>query len=440
LTFFIVLLIATGAAFAQEAEEPKAVPDGLSFTGWGRADFVPFQGVFVKDKDPVFTAGVGSGWGPAYTGISIRFSAADGRVGGGADLSRGTGGPSDGDEVNIWAKPFGSDILEIKVGQTRDGRFRGPGTDDNFQNFIGEPGKDGDAVFNRFEPDFGALFVSKPTESLSIFALLDAGKDMTNITGGITGSEAKDVYKRIQAGAAYDFSGIGLARLQWVGNSLNAKPAKLNYTKFDLTAWQQAGADVSELDNPTSKFLIPVDAEKSDTFYPARFEAAFQLKAIEGLTLDLGVKIPIPVEDEGTDKTYQDSFKVAAAGDFKSGDFGIAYGLYGAFGGKTKNPSGVDDYKWRPTFDLIVVPSFYVAALDATVGADVGLRVEGKSSSGGTKNKDQSATIGFGGWISRDLGKGSIKTGLAYQLPPLKEDTKGATSYFSWPIILEVSF
>jgi hypothetical protein len=71
----------------------------------------------------------------------------------------------------------------------------------------------------------------------------------------------------------------------------------------------------------------------------------------------------------------------------------------------------------------------------------VGFRAKGESSTLGTKNKDQSTTFGFGGWIERSLGKGLIKTGLAYQLPSYTEfGTQDSASYLSWPIILEISF
>ncbi|MDR0642100.1 MAG: hypothetical protein LBG07_06545 [Treponema sp.] len=433
---FTVLLITTGAAFAQ-------VPDGLSFGGWGRADFVPVQGIFEDDVDPVFRSGVGSGWGPAYTGINIRFSAADGRIGGGADVGRNTAGPAEGDELNIWAKPFGSDILYIKVGQTRDGRFRGPGTDGSFQPFIGGPGKDGDAVFNRFEPDFGALFISQPITGLSIFAQFDAGTDATALLP-LAGSEAKDVFKKIQAGIAYDISGIGLARAQWVGNTMNFTPATPDRFEIDPATYTGQGYPTSgTADVPGWKYI---KGTTEPTPNAARIEAAFKLTAVEGLNLDIGIKIPIPVKEtvSGFDVVHQGNFQVAVAGDFKAGDFGIQYGLYGAFGGSTAvDVPNAKRGKLNPTFDLIVIPSFYIAAVDATVGADLGFKVKGESTTvySGTKNGDRETIFGFGGWISRDLGKGSIKTGLAYQLPAYAENgIQGQTSYFSWPIILEVSF
>jgi hypothetical protein len=405
-------LFVTGAAFAQ-------VPDGFSIGGWGRADFVPVQGVFESDHDPVFLSGVGSGWGPAYMGLSLSYTGVDGRIGGQLDLGQGfvadtNGGitaiHTNGDNINVWAKPFGTDILYLKFGKMRDGRFRGPGTDGEFQGFIGGPGKNGDPVFQRFAPDFGALFISQPIAGLSIFAQVDTAAlvgispmlkqrklgDGTSGSDSTVGKEAKDVYKKIQTGIAYDIAGIGLARAQWVGNSMTLGNA-------------------------------------------ARIEAAFKLKAIDGLNLDVGVKLPIPVDENDT--IFQDNFQLAAAGDFKAGDFGITYGLYGAFGGSYAY-DGIDDRdKLNATFDLIVIPSFYIGAIDATVGADVGFKVKGESTKLGTKQKDQSTTFGFGGWISRDLGKGLIKTGLAYQLPEYANDgIATSTGYLSWPIILQISF
>jgi hypothetical protein len=396
---FIVLLFVTGMAFAQ-------FPDGLKIGAWGRADFVPFQGVFEDDEDAVFQSGVGSGWKPAYWDINVSFTAADGRIGGQANISRADYNPEEGN-LNIWAKPFGSDILYIQVGKYEFDDYRGgTGTDGNFQGFIGGPGKNADAIFRRLSTNDskgGALFVTKPISGLSIFAEINPGWNTFKTMPAAT--EAKDAYKKIQAGLAYDISGIGLARAQWVGNSMD----------YDGTDW-----------------------------HPARIEAAFQLKAVEGLNLDLGIKLPIPVKEElvGGDTVYQDNFQLAVAGDFKAGDFGITYGLYGGFGGSTSVDSpGARRSKLSPTFDIILIPSFYVAAIDATVGADVGFKVKGASTTAGTKNPDQSTIFGFGGWISRDLGKGLIKTGLAYQLPAYTDKgIQDSTSYLSWPIILEISF
>jgi hypothetical protein len=392
------LLIVTGAAFGQ-------YPDGLTISSWGRAVFVPFQGEFPDDGDAVFKSGVGAGWKPAYMGLNFRFSALDGRVGGMADISHGDdkdGGGSrlrvgDGDNANIWVKPFGTDILYIAVGKIVDGRFRGLGSvDDDFHGYIGGFGDNGDPVFNRFEDDGSALFISQPIDGLSIFANIRPGYDTFN--SSVPDTKAADAFKKIQAGFAYDIAGIGFARAQWFGDTMD-----------------YVGAE----------------------WHPARIEAAFRLTAVEGLNLDLGVKLPIPIE-EG-DQTYQDNFQINVIGDYTAGDFKVAYSLFGHFGGSTAN-KGQKRSDLQPSLTALVIPSFYVAAIDFTVGAEVGFKAEGESSIHGLKQDDNGFTFGLGGWIARDLGKGKIKTGLAYQFPKYGDQGTPGPSYLSWPIILEVWF
>jgi hypothetical protein len=411
----MVLLIVAGAAFAQ-------IPDGFSVGGWGRADFVPFQGVFPDGGDAKYYTGTGSGWGDAYTGLSFKFNQADGRISGEMDLGAGSsqsnsaadwaGKPGIGDNLFIATKPFGTDILYLLVGKTRDGRFRGPGTDGNFQGFIGGPGKDGDAVFNRFEPNGGALFISQPVTGLSIYAQLDPGAGTITGTGAGLGDgvEANDVYKKIQTGFAYDISGIGLARAQYVGNTGKVTLSGGHYT------WA-----------------------------PARIEAAFKLTAVPGLNLDFGLKLPLPAKgDVGTyEATIQDNFQVAVAGSYTSGDFAVTYGLYGGFGGSlATDVPGSTRLDMNPTFNLILVPSFYVAAIDAKLGVDLGFKVVGEGDFIVASVGNESTTFGVGAWAERNLGKGSIKAGLAYQFPPYTgtNGTVNQTGVLSVPVILEISF
>jgi hypothetical protein len=430
IALLMVLLIA-GAAFAQ-------VPDGFNVGTWGRADFVPFQGVFTDDSDvdPVFYTGVGSGWGPAYTGLEFQFTAADGRIGGQAFITSGNG---IGDNLNIWAKPFGSDILYIKVGKFRDGKFRGSGTDGNFQGFIGGFGDNGDRIFQRWAPDAGALFLSQPITGLSIYAQLSHPGNLTGIgplLGG--GQEAKDTYKSIQAGLAYDIANIGLARAQYVGGA-NALVDNGQWEIDPATYTGQAYPTSGTADVPGWKYV----GVKDTAWKYSRIEAAFKLTAVENLTLDFGVKLPIPVNEEiaGVDTTYQQNFEANLYGKFAAGDFGVDLGLYSKFGGYISEEGQTDRSDLQPEFRAIVIPSFYLAGLDATVGADVGFKAEGEGSTYGVKDKKDGFTFGVGGWISRNLGKGSIKTGLAFQFPKNGSNgTQGNKSYLSWPIILEIGF
>jgi hypothetical protein len=464
LTFFTVLLIVTGAAFAQ-------VADGVSVGGWGKAVFVPVQGQF-KDDRAYFGAGVGSGWGPAYARVDVTFAAADSRIGGQARIERGSEPSSiNGGLVNIWAKPFGSDILYVQVGKYEYDEFRGKvGTDGDFHNLIGGPGKSPDRIFQRLNgngSNGGGLLLTKPISGLSIFADIGPGwytyKDGRAAVTGENG--AQDIYKKIQAGIAYDISGIGLFRAQWVGNTMDI-------TAGESATWRKVGSAITASQvsgDPEDWELIAGDANPY-VFNPARIEAAFNLKAVEGLNLDLSVKVPIPVEKEiltDVKLVHQGNFQIGAAGEYKAGDFGVVLGLYGEFGGSTAidvpdavAESQADGYfstkaKLAPSFDIIVTPSFFVTAIDATLGADVGFKVKGKDTipewldtaaeyaRGQIKwvGAKESTTFGFGGWIKRDLGKGYIKTGLAYQFPTYgAKGTVGKASYLTWPIVLELSF
>jgi hypothetical protein len=408
----------TGVAFGQE--EPES--NGISFGGWGRAVFVPVQGVFVDDVDPVFKTGVGAGWKPAYMGFGVKFSALDGRIGAASDINGGRYGDTDagfeiGDNLNIWVKPFGSgsDILYLAVGKIVDGRFRGLGSvDDDFHNYVGGTGSSGDPVFQRFDAS-GALFISQPITGLSVYAFIKPGFDTLDaipgiINNGVRGNDngpASDTYKKIQTGFAYDISGIGLARAQWYGNTMDYDSVS--------AAWN-----------------------------PARIEAAFKLTAVENLNLDIGVKIPIPVE-EGS-MTYHDNFQANLIGDFAAGDFKVGFGVLTGFGGRIGIDGVNKGAKLQSYAKITVIPSFYIAAIDATVGGDIGFKAEGESESAvpatwGTGNDDQGVTFGIGAWISRDLGKGNIKTGLGYTFPKYGDNgTTGGVSYLTWPIILTASF
>jgi hypothetical protein len=300
-------------------------------------------------------------------------------------------------------------------------------TDSEFQGFIGGPGQSGDGIFYRGESNGGAIFVTKPITGLTIFAQLSPGWDTWN-SSQTSGVEADDVYKKIQTGIGYDIPGIGLARVQYVGGTSE-------------TAWGTTAATLFKLslNNP-------------------RIEAAFNLTAVENLKLDIGIKLPLPVKEDGfsipggfgppgtVDVIFQDNFKIGIAGEYTAGDFGVKFGAYAGFGGSVAiDVPGVDRQDLTKTFDIIAIPSFYVAAIDAKVGADVGFKFTSDgdiSSTWDLAGDSNSSTIfGLGAWIERNLGKGSIRTGLAYQFPKYGNNgTVGQTAYLTWPIILTVSF
>jgi hypothetical protein len=433
LALSIVLSLVAGIAVAQ-------VPDGFAISAWGRADFVPIQGTFQSKPDENFAwTGVGSGWGPGRVGINLNYSSE--RVGARLHLI-GDGTTSGGDNVDIWVKPFGTDILKIDVGKFRDGVLRGPGTDGNFQGFVGAPGADGDAVFNRFEPDGGALFFSKPIPALSVFLQVNPGwETLSNLSNKLTSKmvDATDTWKKLQGGIGYDIEGIGLARVQYVGGTGIKKVTSDVYT-FDPSTY-----DGSITKPPTSgekdvDGWIYAGGVTTTSREFSRIEAAFKFTMIDGLTADLGAKIPLPLTDNKV--TYSDNVQINLAGSFATGDFGITYGLYSGFGGSEKPDSGKVAKENGATFNMLLVPSYYLAAIDAKVGADIGLKIKGNSKLQEKEQKDGSTIFGFGAWVERNLGKGSIKVGAAYLLPENMNDggTDGKIGYFSLPIILEVSY
>jgi hypothetical protein len=428
IALFTVLLIVTGAAFAQ-------IPDGLTIGGWSRSDFAVVQGQFHESGDNVFRTGVGSGWGPAYMGVVFTFAEAEGRIGGQAEIGWGNGSFQQGDALYAWAKPFASDILKIYIGSFNQEEFRGPGTDHEFDQWIGGPGKSGDWVFNRIAPRGGALFLSKPIEGFSIYASVNPGWNTLTAINTLSGPEANDIYKKIQAGIAYDIPGIGLARAQYVGDTMDVR--------------NSVGTWAADLDNgnfaytpPTSTYVVT----------PSKIEAAFLLKALEGLTLDIGIKLPLPIKKDDTifapwpsvaDWTIQDNFQVNVAGNFKAGDFGVRFGLYSGFGGSvTNNDANFDRQDMTPFFQLTAGPNFYLAGLDSTIGVDASLKVvgEGDVTISWDQGAEKTTDFGFGAWISKDLGKGSIKTGVSFVFPTYKDNTNGTYSTLSWPIILELSY
>jgi hypothetical protein len=191
------------------------------------------------------------------------------------------------------------------------------------------------------------------------------------------------------------------------------------------------------------------------TANPARIEAAFKVTAIDALKLDVGLKIPLPIKEEdfGITITAQDNFKLAAVATFESGDFAVTAGLYGGFGGSIRTDvAGNSRWDEAATFNITVGPSFYLAGLDATVGADLGFKIVGDADyasvlptlgviTGGPPTNDLASTdFGLAAWITKSLGAGMIKTGVSFVFPTYKDNTAGTAGYLSWPIIMEIAF
>jgi hypothetical protein len=88
------------------------------------------------------------------------------------------------------------------------------------------------------------------------------------------------------------------------------------------------------------------------------------------------------------------------------------------------------------------MPSYYLSALDATVYLDLALKTATESRTLEKGDKNDGAQFGVGAFIGRSLGKGSIRTGVAFWLPPsVNGKTKNQTGgLITIPVIMEYAF
>ena len=230
-------IVGTIAAIALAASSAFA---GANFgMGFNRGFFTPFA------WDGEAKADISTSWGNAPR-IGASFSAASEDVGVVADVKFDNGGVAVNDNAYIWVKP--ASWLKIQIGQSFDDTLRGNacfGTWDWLRpgNILGE-----DLTFTRvcnnplsgaYAPLEGAIVMLDPIEGLHV----SAGLKIT----GYNAQTWENVAKNIQVQAGYTIPDVMQIKAQWIGNGAN-------------------GGVVN---------------------------AAVALKAVEGMTLDVGAFIPV---------------------------------------------------------------------------------------------------------------------------------------------------
>jgi hypothetical protein len=299
-------LIAILVVFALVATAVFAQDTGITVGGWGRGVFEPFKYVKADGADAVAGAAVSTHWlSGAAVGVSFTGNAE--KVGFAVDFRAGQFDPAFGqnyevgvgDQADIWVKPLS--FLTIVAGHMDAGAnnyFRGQVN--NFGGFAQAVHATGDedTIFRGFGVGNGGLILLTPIDGLTIGGLLDAGG---NLGRTYEGTPDDDTYKKLQIAAGYQIGTIGLLRAQFIGGT----------NTIDFT---QSGADAN----------FNADGQEGLATYN-RIEAAFALTAVDGLTLDIGGKIPLAVTDElaTVDYTYQAPFEVAVGVNFGAGDFSI---------------------------------------------------------------------------------------------------------------------
>ena len=215
-------IVGTIAAIALAASSAFA---GANFgMGFNRGFFTPFA------WDGEAKADISTSWGNAPR-IGASFSAASEDVGVVADVKFDNGGVAVNDNAYIWVKP--ASWLKIQIGQSFDDTLRGNacfGTWDWLRpgNILGE-----DLTFTRvcgnplkgaFESLRGAIVMLDPIEGLHVSVGLNMTTEWESWGGCKNGYDAilwETLAKNIQVQAGYTIPDVMQIKAQWIGNGAN---------------------------------------------------------------------------------------------------------------------------------------------------------------------------------------------------------------------------
>ena len=215
-------IVGTIAAIALAASSAFA---GANFgMGFNRGFFTPFA------WDGEAKADISTSWGNAPR-IGASFSAASEDVGVVADVKFDNGGVAVNDNAYIWVKP--ASWLKIQIGQSFDDTLRGNacfGTWDWLRpgNILGE-----DLTFTRvcknpfdgaWAPVEGAIVMLDPIEGLHISAAIKiaiTGPEPYEFTNAYMPQTWETIAKNIQVQAGYTIPDVMQIKAQWIGNGAN---------------------------------------------------------------------------------------------------------------------------------------------------------------------------------------------------------------------------
>jgi hypothetical protein len=448
----LLILAVAGGLFAQ----------GFTLTGKVDTWLIPFQYIN-RDGDTLVGAGLGRD-NSKGNGIRAQLSGAakTDTMGLKIDLQFYPINASDdevvqfGDNVEVWWKPV--DFFQLDVGKFASSTLRGKvgdgswmdgltvgsyGADEIFTQFVGKAG-----VLASFT--FGDLFIGALVPNMTSNAFEVASADQWS--GGKKGdvyetvnyddgkNQFGHVYERIQFAVGYTIPDIGLVRAQYVGANASAK--------FGLY--------------PFADYTWEVTTPK--------IEAAFALTAVEGLTLDIGGKVPLPVKLDSVEKwnpvdlewkaenpndksKAQAPYQVSVGAIYKVNDALTINGRVDTkFGGSYDfGISGQDPMKVGPEINFHLFPTYDIGIV--VLGLDFGLAWYGATTVDGdvvgsddvpipgSDGRELNGGVRAGGGIyaQKTWGTCTIRGGLAYsagtKVNDLKED-----AVFTVPVVFEYAF
>ncbi|MHB9293869.1 hypothetical protein Holit_02988 [Hollandina sp. SP2] len=421
-----VLVILAGAGFAE-----------VAITGTADAVVMPLQVIAPDGGDAQIGAAVGRNGSDMAPRVRIGVKGETEQVGINFMIQFfSTKEYGIDDFAEVWWKPISP--LKIEAGKFVNDTLRGKIGDDNWNNYTVKM-KDADSIFSRFKSTWsgtvGFMLGLTPIEPLYIGISVPgvdqlakaatAGGNPDQIkTYTEDGDEVGNIvhtYENIQAAIGYTIPNIGLFRVQYVGfSSLYALDSKGETTDPSYTDFTKA----------------------------RRIEAAFAFTGMSGLVIDVGGKVPLPVDTyyqeektpgsgytKKTDTTYQVPYQVSLGASYTADALKINGRVDAQFGGK-KETSTTED-KQGMDINVHLWPSYNLGF--ATAGLDLGFNYIGDT----TDKDDNTITeggymFGAGVWLQKAYGASSIKGGLALSLG--ENNGNKLDTVFSVPIIFNYSF
>ena len=348
-------IVGTIAAIALAASSAFAgVNVGM---GFNRGFFVPFAYDGTDAK-----AGISTSWG-AEPRVGVSFSAASEQVGVVADVKFDGGNVAVNDNAYIWVKP--TSWFKMNIGQSFDDTLRGNACFGSWDwlrpgNILGE-----DLIFTRvcanplggaYAPLQGAILMLDPIEGLHISVGIPTGYGFGTSDFDYNGTPEsrgvfEDVWAKAQIQAGYTIADIAQIKAQWIGAGKN--------TDDELEGQIEVAASVKAIEGMT----LDVGA-KFRTVENAPIDlAVFWGMPVAGLALNANALVSIPTADNA-DMTLA----IGA---------GVGYDL--------GNGMGVGaDVRYSQTFDDVTDPAIAFAAWfdKGIANGTLGVAVQGATKTG----------------------------------------------------------
>ena len=329
--------------------------------------------------------------------------------------------------LHDWWSPL--DWLRFDAGRFDDDRMRGTIGWDEMHSFT-VLSYDEDAIFNRIRSRGGFMMSLKPIEGLLVTALLNNLNPLAvqehdalhlqrpyfpELSYVQDRYENGNVWRNMHIAASYTIAEIGMVRAQYIG-------VIPEYTSSD----PEAG-------------LLPGDIRAP------RIEAAFALSAVSDLTLDIGAKIPLPIDNNDAfgANTWQAPYQISIGAQFDMDKLTIAGRVDTGFGGGWKvNGAGTEELSFAPKINIHLWPSYNFGTFSAILSAGLEWLGEESRSAGNTVTVTGDGGIRFGAGISLEgviIGGFRTRGGFAYRFPAEINGIK-ERGVFTIPLFLEYSF